>query len=239
MQHIYLLIFSTATKVTFCLSQPFPPLPYFKPFSLSGTQDMAPWSLCSGTKITCHANGHTDLTEGIKTRERGSRRLHSRHFNRTTCTFTPRHSLKLPQHGCGCWLDFSINTFWKVRKNFLKPISFEFSVNFYLCLHVVQEKVHPVLQNVNKVRVQENRLLLLKIPNGSHGFWLFISGFNFARCDALSETKGSLPRVSRLTSMFFYLLLSVSPLLSYLCRGCQLEGSFSVPSTKNSKTFSS
>lgn len=152
--NFFLFIFCNITKEEkfCCPSHIFPPLPYFKSFSLSGTQYVAPWSLCSGSNTTCHVKGHTNITDCIMQGERGRSRLHSGHFNGTTCTFTPSHSLKLPLQGHGyLWADFSVSIFKK------SGICF-WDINWVACELLSVSAFSPgegssYTANVHKVRV--------------------------------------------------------------------------------------
>jgi len=110
---IFWFIFRNITKKEkFRSSHLFPVLPYFKPFSLSGTRDVAPRSLCGGSNTACHVKCHTDVTDGIMQGEQGRSRLHCWRFTRALCTLTPSHSLKLLLHRHGyLWADFSMSIF--------------------------------------------------------------------------------------------------------------------------------
>lgn len=85
-----------------------PPLSTFTLFQILFPDRYLGCGHCGGSNKTCHVIGHTDITDNIMQEKEGRSRLRSWHFNGTTCTFTPSHSLKLPLQGCSnLWVDSS------------------------------------------------------------------------------------------------------------------------------------
>lgn len=147
------------------ISNPFPVR-----YSACGSTVTLQWhTQCSNT--TCHVKGHADITDSITQGEQGRSRLHSWHFKRTTCTFTPSPTLKLPLQGHGyLWADFSMSIF---MKNMVLRQT-DLSVNFLPVPAFSPGEGSFYTANAYKVRVltefRKTGFSILSISSGGHGF---------------------------------------------------------------------